>query len=158
MPDGSLGIHTKIEDWDTLNWAQQTALRASCGFDESGQLSLTTDEVSGSALTYKAVQKATSQPGGWALPKGITKGADQRLQQLLENSRTNLFEVNHDRWGLHHQGPDGSVIYTSRRFWGALKEGYPEVQEKDLGDWEQSDYGTPEAPCWTCPECNGFLR
>ena len=94
---GGLGLHTKVEDWEILNWAQQTPLRASCGFDQSGDLSLTLAQMSASDLTWRAVRRATTQPDGKALPKGVTKGADQRLKQLLESTRTNLCDMSKDR-------------------------------------------------------------
>ena len=102
----------------------------------------------------RAVYRTRSQPAGNAMPRGVLPGTDDRLRALLDAGRTDLFEVDEDRWGLHHQGPDGSVVYTSRAFWGPLEQGYPEIQEDDMAAWESSIFGIPEAPCWTCPECN----
>ena len=85
------------------------------------------------------------------MPRGHFHGADARLRTILESERTGLRDTDHDRWGLLHNGPDGSVIYTSREFWGPLEDGYPEIQDNDYRHWEQVIYGIPDAPAGPAP-------
>lgn len=147
-------IRTNAHNWENLAWAHRTALRARFGFDIKGSLTLTLNQLENSQELLKCLLRSRRQPGGAPMPRGTFPGADNRLREILEQERLSISQVKHDRWGLHHQGPDGSLIYTSREFWGPLDDGYPEVQENDYAEWDQTIYGTPEAPCWACPECN----
>lgn len=152
-----LNLHTRAMLWDQLTWAHRTALRARYGFDENGELTVSAQQLQQQERVRNAVARSATQADGMAMPGGTFPGVGERLRPLLESERTALFAVDHDRWGLHHRGPDGSLIYTSREFWGPLNEGYPEVQLEDTAEWDQLIFGTPEAPCWTCPECNQDL-
>ena len=149
-----LTLSTEAGSWDNLDWAHRTALRASFGFGTHGFLNVVIGALKQNAVNLRAILAGAPQPGGQAMPKGHFHGADARLRTILETERTGLQDTDHDRWGLLHTGLDGSVIYTSREFWGPLQDGYPEIQDNDYRHWEQVVYGIPEAPCWACPECN----
>ena len=149
-----LTLSTEAAVWDNLTWAHRAALHASFGFEQGGSLNIAVGTLQENAVDLRAIFAGAPQPGGQAMPKGHFQGADARLRTILETERTSLTDTDHDRWGLLHSGPDGSVIYTSREFWGPLVDGYPEIQDHDYRYWEHVVYGIPEAPCWACPECN----
>ena len=149
-----LTLSTSAGNWNELDWAHQAALRASFGFDTAGSLAIAVAALKEHPVNLRAILAGAPQPGGHAMPKGHFHGADARLRTILESERTGLRDLDNDRWGLLHCGPDNSVIYTSREFWAPLEDGHPEVKDNDYRYWEHVIYGIPEAPCWACPECN----
>lgn len=143
-------VHTRVENWNKLSWAHRTALRARLGADTDGELTLTADQVANPKVR-EALRRSVRQTGGDPLPKGSLPGVDDRLKAILDEERCALHEVDYDSTGLHHEGPDGSVLYTSENFWGPLNPGYPEIQEQDYADWDHADYGISRYPLWAEP-------
>ena len=143
-------IQTRVENWHDLSWAHRTALRARLGTDANGQLTITDDQLADPKV-QDALRRSTGQPGGEPLTKGSLPGVDDRLKAILDEERCKLREVDYDAAGLHHEGPDASLLYTSENFWGPLNPGYPEIQEPDYADWDHADYGIPVYPLWADP-------
>ena len=156
-----LVIRSAIPDWNELTWAQQTYYRAKYRFDQEGKLEIRLSEVSNES--YQNVFRSTGDlyPSKYVTPGCSLPGSDERLREILEQSRVDLDCRSRDKTALVHFGPDGSVIYTNCRGWGPPL-GWPEdkhfleLDESHLCYWESDLYWIGESPCWTCPECNGF--
>ena len=153
-PDQPATLHTRVQHWNTLTWAHQTAIKASANADANGEIA-----VDSSLLTDQAVlttlRKSRIQTDGYPLPVRPLPATEDRLKAFLEKDRISLCHVDYDSTGLIHTGPDGSQIYTCEDFWGPLNTGYPEVQAEDLRTWENPHNGYAQAPYWTSPSSNG---
>lgn len=129
--------------------------RACLGTDENGELTVTAEQLA-QPRVLQAVTRSTPQADGMPLPKGTFPGVDDRLKAILDAERYKVHDVSHDDTGLHHEGPDGSLIYTSENFWGPLNPGYPEIQEGDYAEWDHVSFGVSQLPYWTTPAANGL--
>ena len=148
-------IHTKVHDWPSLSWAHRTALRARLGTDDDGELTITAEQLAHPQVR-QAVAHSEAQADGMPLPRGTFPGVDDRLKTILDAERCELHDVNYDDTGLHHEGPDGSLLYTSENFWGPLNPGYPEIQEGESAQWDMVSFGVSQSPYWATPAANGL--
>ena len=159
--DRPTAIRSVISDWNELTWAQQTYYRGKYRFDESGILEINLSELR--SATEKVIMHFSRDlfPDKYVIPDGSLTGSKERLRRILEQSRVDLECSGYDDTALVHLGPDGTVIYTNEAGWGPPchwpgDEFYFELDDFHTCYWQIGPAWTPEAPCWTCPECNGF--
>ena len=152
-------IRSVIDRWKDFTWAKQTYYRAKYGFDESGELEIRLYELHptpGIALTFHCDLFQDE----FVTPDGCMPGANNRLREVVERSRLGVDSRKYDDTALVHIGPDGSLILTNEVGWGPpyteADSSYVELDDKYICYWETGPSWVPEAPCWTCPECNGL--
>ena len=159
--DRPIAIRSVIPDWSELTWAQQTYYRGKHRFDESGVLEIKLSELrSANKITIMDFSRDLFRDK-YVTPDGSLTGSNERLRGILEQSRVDLEYSRYDDTALVHIGPDGTVILTNEAGWGPPshwpEDGfYFELDDSRTCYWEIGPSWVPEAPCWTCPECNGF--
>ena len=152
-------IRSVIDQWNKLIWAKQVYYRGKYGFDEDGALEISLLEL---RPTSRIAQRFCCD---WFLddvvtPDGNMPGSNDRLRAILERSRIGVEDRKYDDTALVHTGPDGSLILTNEAGWGPplteTNSSYVELDDEYTCYWENGPSWIPEAPCWTCPECNGL--
>ena len=138
-----------------------TYYRGKYRFDESGTLEIRLLELhSANKIAIMDFSRDLFQDK-YVTPDGSLAGSNERLRRILGQSRVDLDRSRYDDAALVHVGPDGTFIYTNEAGWGPPchwpgDEFYFELDDLHTCYWEIGPAWTPEAPCWTCPECNGF--
>ncbi len=152
-------IRSVIGQWKKLTWAKQIYYRGKYGFDEEGILEISLFELrptSRIALRFYC----DLFPDEFVTPDGKMPGSNDRLRSILELSCIRVEDRKYDDTALVHTGPDNSLILTNEAGWGPpyteTDSSYVELNDKYTCYWETGLSWIPEAPCWTCPECNGL--
>ena len=152
---------TTISEWKDLTWAQQTYYQGKYRFNESGMLEISLSELSNTV--EKTNRHFICEPflDKYVASSGAMSGSNERLREILERGRVKLECRSYDDSALVHIGPDGTAIYTNKAGWGPPlhwpeEKIYVELDDSRTCHWEIGPSWTSEAPCWTCPECNGF--
>ena len=152
-------IRSVIGQWKKLTWAKQIYYRGKYGFDEEGILEISLFELrptSRIALRFYC----DLFPGEFVTPDGKMPSSNDRLRSILERSRIRVEDRKYDDTALVHTGPDNSLILTNEAGWGPpyteTDVSYVELDDKYTCYWETGPSWVPDAPCWTCPECNGL--
>ena len=155
----AIAIRSVIDQWNKLTWAKQVYYRGKYGFDEDGTLEISSLEL---RPTWRIAQRFYCDlfPDDFVTPGGKMPGSNDRLQAILERSRLGIESRKYDDTALIHRGPDDSLILTNEAGWGPpyteTNSSYVELDDKYTCYWETGPSWIPEAPCWTCPECNGL--
>ena len=154
-------INATIPDWSELSWAEQTYYRGKYLFDENGALELRLPELI--AADEKTLRHFVRDlfPDKNVTPDGALADSNERLREILEQSRIGIECRSYDDTALVHIGPDDSAIYTNEAGWGPPSHWpddkvYVELDDSRTCWWEIGPSWVSEAPCWTCPPCNGF--
>ena len=152
-------IRSVIDRWNDFTWAKQTYYRAKYGFDDGGVLEISLFELlpaNGTARKFHC----DLFPDEFVTPDGRMPGANDRLREILERSRLEVDNRKYYDTSLVHTGPGGSLILTNEVGWGPpyteRDSNYVELDEAYTCYWESGPSWVPEAPCWTCPACNGL--
>lgn len=154
-------IRSTIPDWTKLTWAQQTYYKAKYRFNANGILEIELSEVRSQRENPVLNFVRDLVPDQNVTPDAALAGSNQRLKEYLENDRVNLEPRSYDETALVHIGLDGSAIYTNDAGWGPPlnwpnEKTFLELDERKTCRWEIDSSWVSAAPCWICPECNGF--
>lgn len=111
-------IRSAIPDWNELTWAQQTYYRGKYLFNENGVLEITLSELR--SASEKVIRDFSRDLflDKYVTPDGTLAGSNERLREILEQSRVDLECRSYDDTALVHIGPDGTAIYTNEVGWG----------------------------------------
>lgn len=154
-------IMSTIPNWADLTWAQRTYYQGKYRFGGTGILEISVSELSSAHEETVRHFSRDLFPGKHVTPDGALPGSNERLREILEQSRVGLECRSYDDSALVHIGPDGSAIYTNAVGWGPPSHWpddkiYVELDDFHTCYWEIGPAWVSEAPCWTCPDCNGF--
>lgn len=159
--DRPTAIRSVIPDWNDLTWAQRTYYCGKYRFSQTGVLEIGLSELRNA--TEKVIMNFSRNllQDKYVTPDGSLIGSNERLKRILEQSRVELECSKYDDTALVHIGPDGTAIYTNEVGWGPPyhwldDKFYFELDDYHTCYWEIGPNWIPEAPCWACPECNGF--
>ena len=154
-------IRSVVADWNELSWAEQTYYRGKYRFGETGTLEIDLSEIhNASEKTVRCFVRDLFLDTN-VTPDGALAGSGERLREILERDRLALECKSYDDSALLHIGPDGSAIYTNEAGWGPPlhwpdERIYAELNDFRTCSWEIGLSWISEAPCWACPQCNGF--
>lgn len=148
-----VSVQSVTHIWNTLTWAECAYYRAKYGFSEDGGF------LSGSIVdpSKAGFRVRILHSGQIVLPVGGLPGSDERLREVLSQSRIGVESLRYTD-GLTHTGPDGTVILTDEYLWG-LPDGHCETEisrsysciwEGSPGNW------THEAPWWALASSTGY--
>ena len=156
-----VALSSAIPGWNNLSWAEQTYYKGKYRFDEGGSLSISLHEIRNERESTSCCVVRDLLPDKYVTPDGALAESGNRVQEILERSRVGLECRSYDDTALVHIGPDGSAIYTNEAGWGPPRHWPEEKIYVELDDfrtcwWEIGPSWVTEAPCWTCPACNGF--
>ena len=156
-----MAIGYTIPEWGKLSWAEMTYYRGKYRFDEKGSLHIRLHELKAASESTKRDFVRDRFPGKFVFPNSALPGSNERLREILEQSRIGLETRSYDDSALVHIGPDDSAIYTNEAGWGPpchwpVEKTYVELDDSRTCWWEIGTSWISDAPCWTCPACNGF--